>query len=418
VLAHEAALGEVIAALQAREIHPLLIKGPVTARLLYDAPSERPFCDLDLLVAPASFTPATAALEALGFRSLFEGARSSEVGRAHAEAWARSGPLPVKVDLHRSLYLTRNDGALFDAFSRSASTIVVAGTPVHTPSAGAFALILVLHAVQHEAVEGAARAPEDLRRAIIRLPEPAWREAASLADELEVGWEFAAGLRATPDGAALAARLVVAPTATTEARLNAVAAPGGARQIARIVGARSPRLAATLVRDAVLPSPVLMRVAHPEAASSKRRLVGAYLRRFARAPRALREYVRGAGSSSVLLNGFPKLPGYLEGAAWAIRATRRCHGQLRAGGLKAVALPVAPRARSGSLRGLRDGMRVTGATCLERSLARRAWHARQGRDVRVVIGVRGSGETFGAHAWLEGDPHDPGEFAELLRWPS
>lgn len=416
VLALEAALGEILAALQARGIDPLLIKGPATARLLYDSPSERPFRDLDLLVARAAFPAAAAVLKELGFRSLFEGARESEIGRAHAVMWVRSEPMPAVVDLHRSLYLGRKDDVLFEAISRTARTSVVAGTPVQIPSAGALALILVLHAAQHGAGKGAATTREDLRRAIVRLAEPTWREAASLADELEVGWEFAAGLRETPEGTELATRLGAPATATTEARLS-VTAPGGARQIAGIVRARSLRQAAKLIRDSVLPSPTIMRVAHPEAATSNQRLAGVYLRRYLRAPRALREYVRVVASSSPLLIGLGKLHGYLEGAGWAIRAARKTRRQLRAGGLKAVAIPVAPLARDGALRGVRDGMRVTRPTCLERSLVRRAWHARQGRDVHVIIGVRGSRERLSAHAWIEGDPPQPGEFAELVRWP-
>jgi hypothetical protein len=48
---------------------------------------------------------------------------------------------------------------------------------------------------------------------------------------------------------------------------------------------------------------------------------------------------------------------------------------------------------------------------------RRSWHLRQGRDIPIVIGVRGGGESFGAHAWLRGDPPDPGDFVELMVWP-
>jgi hypothetical protein len=108
---------------------------------------------------------------------------------------------------------------------------------------------------------------------------------------------------------------------------------------------------------------------------------------------------------------------YLRTLAWALVSVRRAQRQLRAGGLATVTLSPAPLGGRGAQRGLRDGLRLSRPSCLERSLVRRAWHLRQGREVAIVIGVRGSAESFGAHAWLQGDPPDPGDFAELLVWP-
>jgi len=112
---------------------------------------------------------------------------------------------------------------------------------------------------------------------------------------------------------------------------------------------------------------------------------------------------------------------YLRTLAWAVASVRRVRRHLRSGGLASVTVVSAPPGGRGARRGLRDGLRLTGPSCLERSLVRRAWNLRQGVEIPIVIGIRGSGsgsgERFGAHAWLQGDPPDPGGFAELLVWP-
>jgi hypothetical protein len=58
-------------------------------------------------------------------------------------------------------------------------------------------------------------------------------------------------------------------------------------------------------------------------------------------------------------------------------------------------------------------VRVTRASCLERSLLRQAWLRGRGTMRDVVIGVR-SEDKFEAHAWLEGDPDSTG-FVEIHR---
>jgi hypothetical protein len=47
-----------------------------------------------------------------------------------------------------------------------------------------------------------------------------------------------------------------------------------------------------------------------------------------------------------------------------------------------------------------------------------AWRAGHGAAPDVVIGVRGTGAAFEAHAWLDGEP-DPqsSEFLEIARVP-
>jgi hypothetical protein len=112
-----------------------------------------------------------------------------------------------------------------------------------------------------------------------------------------------------------------------------------------------------------------------------------------------------------------RLPAFLSGGWWAFRAWWRSRAQLRRGGLAAVRLPAPPADRPGAQGGVHRVLGGVRASCLERSLVRQRWHAAHGRPRDVVIGVRGPASGFAAHAWLDGDRADPGEFEELTRWP-
>jgi hypothetical protein len=68
-------------------------------------------------------------------------------------------------------------------------------------------------------------------------------------------------------------------------------------------------------------------------------------------------------------------------------------------------------------RGVVAVLRRLPHTCLERALVLQRWKAAHGDLRDVVIGVRGPGAEFGAHAWLAGDPYEleAGGFHELRR---
>jgi hypothetical protein len=57
--------------------------------------------------------------------------------------------------------------------------------------------------------------------------------------------------------------------------------------------------------------------------------------------------------------------------------------------------------------------RLCGGNCLTASFVLRALAARRGLDLPVVVGVRGRGPAFRAHAWA-GEPDDD-EFAAIWR---
>ena len=66
LLAHHGAI--VMGALRTANIDAAMVKGPVFARRLYDRESDRPFTDIDILVAPKHLHRANAVLDELGYR--------------------------------------------------------------------------------------------------------------------------------------------------------------------------------------------------------------------------------------------------------------------------------------------------------------------------------------------------------------
>jgi hypothetical protein len=96
-----AAANPAVRALRAAGIEVVLLKGAALAATIYPHLGVRPFSDVDLLVRPADFARAGAALTTLGWTS------SSVPGPANAIDHARSysGPARGFIDLHRYLLL-------------------------------------------------------------------------------------------------------------------------------------------------------------------------------------------------------------------------------------------------------------------------------------------------------------------------
>jgi hypothetical protein len=112
----------------------------------------------------------------------------------------------------------------------------------------------------------------------------------------------------------------------------------------------------------------------------------------------------------------PDLP-TLRAAWWTLRALRRARRGLGRRTLATPTLPAPPPLPASSVRGVGVVLRRRPASCLERALVLQRWEAAQGHPRDVVIGVT-SPDDFSAHAWLDGDPGESGEFAELLRLPA
>ena len=98
---------------------------------------------------------------------------------------------------------------------------------------------------------------------------------------------------------------------------------------------------------------------------------------------------------------------------WAWRALRSARAQLRAGAVRDVRVPEAPRVPSRAGRSVRLVLSREEPSCLERALVLQRWLVEHGLERDVIVGVTGR-EDFRAHAWLEGESVDE-RFQELTR---
>ena len=112
-------------------------------------------------------------------------------------------------------------------------------------------------------------------------------------------------------------------------------------------------------------------------------------------------------------------PASLRAALWATMALRKTRRALRRDRVTDVVVGAPPRLPRRAGRGVRAVLRRSDPTCLERALVLQAWERAHGGWPDVVIGVRGSGDTMAAHAWLDGESNgDLGQYEELLRVPA
>jgi hypothetical protein len=274
-LALDATVAEIVPALRMRGIDPILLKGAGTARWLYDRPAERPYTDVDLLVAPGDVGTATAALTDRGFAT--KPAPVSLPGDGHHHAvLVRPGNPTVQVEVHHTLFLLSSSPALvWERFNATATSISLAEVDVRTPAPAAAALIVALHALQHGPVM--SHAFEDLRRAITQVDDDVWRDAAALAAHLGATADFAAGLRLVEPGARLAERLglPVLPVRLV-VRLRATG-PDTSLGVERFIRARGTRGRIALVAEELVPTPAFMRIWQPVARRGRWGLAAAYL---------------------------------------------------------------------------------------------------------------------------------------------
>lgn len=112
-------------------------------------------------------------------------------------------------------------------------------------------------------------------------------------------------------------------------------------------------------------------------------------------------------------------PAALRAAWWAERELRRARRSLREDGVAAARVADPPRLPLRAGRGVRAVLRRRPNTCLERALVLQSWLAAHGDPREVVIGVRGPGDAFRAHAWVDGVPDgDVEAFEEIMRLPA
>jgi hypothetical protein len=109
-------------------------------------------------------------------------------------------------------------------------------------------------------------------------------------------------------------------------------------------------------------------------------------------------------------------PSTVRAAAWALVALRRARRDLAAQGLDGARVAPPPRLPASARAGVLAVVQRRPSTCLERALVLQRWEAEHGAASDVIIGVKGPGDGFVAHAWLETSPDGPpGGFQEILR---
>jgi Uncharacterised nucleotidyltransferase len=177
---------------------PVVIKGPVLAERLYDAPGLRAFADLDLLVQRASLRDAVAALERCGWvpaRTARSYAALGEPLPGFAEDYGhelhvvrRVGAAEVHLEVHWRVgddpLSSRLDHARLSARARPLPGL---GDHVLAPAPADELLVLAVHLIGHG--RGARLIWHvDLALASRALDEAEWEEAFAVADELGLGW--------------------------------------------------------------------------------------------------------------------------------------------------------------------------------------------------------------------------------------
>lgn len=288
------AAAEAIQAMRARGIEVILIKGPTVAGWLYDDPSERPYGDIDLMVGVAQFAEAEAVLAELGYEHGARGLRSAETVW-YEHCWTRAGDWPSSIDLHRTLFWDTIDPQLaWSAISERTEVIELAGTAVEVPAEAPRLLALALHAAGDGPTN--PKGLEDLRRALERCEEKAWRDAMALALRIGAGDQFAAGLWLTPQGVALAERLGAGPVGSFAVRLRAAAPPLTAHGFERLRASGSLRARLRILAGELFPSRAFIRDWRALARRGRLGMLAVYLWRplwlLAMAPRGLWAWLR------------------------------------------------------------------------------------------------------------------------------
>lgn len=207
---------EVVTALRAAGIRPILLKGPAIARWLYADGDARSYRDLDLMVGPRQLHRTETVLMTMGFQEPLATDRMI----MHARIWVRPAD-GAAVDLHRTLHCAEYASAarVWAAVAGDTESIPVGGVDVEIPGAAVRVLHVALHASPAE--KRSSQALADLARAIERVDPETWRAAAAVSRRLGVEGAMAQHLRQTPEGAALADQLRLPDTGPVSAYMAA-----------------------------------------------------------------------------------------------------------------------------------------------------------------------------------------------------
>ena len=278
---------EIVDALEAVGVRALLIKGPAVASWLY-APGDRPYSDVDLMVAGGDLARAHRVLVERGFApvvsdngvpvpSLDPTAGLWEELGWHAIQYHRADGMPGWVDLHRTLWMT--PATVWDVLSDRTDRLHVGGRELEVPVLAGRALIVAVHALEHRVTNPdlplAAKALEDLRRAVAVADLDLWRETAGIAARVGAEIQLAGALRLVSGGQELAARLGLPVGGAADTATRALLVMRISRY-ERLALTTDLRARVRLVVRALFPSRDLIRSRYPRARKGRIGLAMAY----------------------------------------------------------------------------------------------------------------------------------------------
>lgn len=268
-MSRDALAAEVCAALAARGVRAVLLKGASFAAWLYTDGTPRCYGDVDLLIDPEDGPVADEVLRSLGFAPLHS--RQWAFERAlHGRCWLREG---VAVDLHRTIWgIGAAPRDAWAVLSSTTETLTVGGRAIPVLSPAARTMHVALHAAQHRGRQ--AKSLRDLALALERVDLHTWAAAAALAHRLGSVRAMAAGLRLDPHGKDVAVRLGLAkghPDHTT------VGMPEVRDGLAYLAQAPGMTMKVLLAADILFPPGPSMRGHYPLARKGWPGLAAAYV---------------------------------------------------------------------------------------------------------------------------------------------
>ena len=147
---HAERVGEVLAALEASGVRPLVLRGRALASSVWPDPAFRPTGDLDVLVDAASWPPRPR--RSVHSATGHEVPSPSELGvTEHSHEYVRDdrAPVPLVVDLHTQLFRSVGSGIRAEDVLARATLGELDGHPVLQPDDADRLLIVFVHAAKH-----------------------------------------------------------------------------------------------------------------------------------------------------------------------------------------------------------------------------------------------------------------------------
>ena len=269
---------EVAYLLRTAGIPVLHIKGPTVALWLYEE-GERPWGDVDVLVAPSRMHEALTVLAEHGLVERFVGV-NRHTTEDHAITLARTDSEIGfdEVDVHdRFPGIGADPERAFELLWRHREPAQLAHTGVWFPDFTSRALLIALNTARSAS---SAKARADLARLCEEQAGVEWDLVVDLARRLDALPALRAGLELHPSGAAVVAGTdLVAVPVSPEWRLRLADAPRTALRLDELQ--RLPwRLRPPDLWTWLFPPAALVRMRDPRAAAGPGALVGAYARRY------------------------------------------------------------------------------------------------------------------------------------------